>query len=291
VAEALSYVSYAGMQRRLLRSGSVDVPLVPMTGITVAGNAIQNTLPAGIVLAGAYSFRQYRRYGADDILAGWVVVGVTVVSFATLATLAMAGLATGFGSGSALNLVWVILGVAVLALLIVVAVLQRAVWLPTLGRLLRVAERIAHRPPGHVNEVLDRWLERLVAIHPSRSDWVAAVALGFGNWLADLGCLMAAFLAVGADVPWRGLLLAYGAGQLASSLPVTPGGLGVVEGSLTVALVAFGGAEASTVAAVLLYRVLSFWAMLPIGWGAWGGMKLVGRTAVIRHATPKGAAA
>jgi uncharacterized protein (TIRG00374 family) len=92
-------------------------------------------------------------------------------------------------------------------------------------------------------------------------------------------------------VPWRGLLLAYGAGQLASSLPVTPGGLGVVEGSLTVALVAFGGAEASTVAAVLLYRVLSFWAMLPIGWGAWGGMKLVGRTAVIRHPAPKGAAA
>ena len=34
-----------------------------------------------------------------------------------------------------------------------------------------------------------------------------------------------------------------------------------------IALVAYGGAEATTVAAVLVYRLLSFWASLPIGWG------------------------
>ena len=59
------------------------------------------------------------------------------------------------------------------------------------------------------------------------------------------------FLAIHAPIPWKGLLLAYGAGQLAATLPITPGGLGVVEGSITVALVAFGGAETSTAYAVL----------------------------------------
>jgi uncharacterized protein (TIRG00374 family) len=63
-------------------------------------------------------------------------------------------------------------------------------------------------------------------------------------------------------------LLAYGAGQLAANLPVTLGGLGVVEGSLTVALVFYGGAQEATVAAVLLYRIISFWMMLVIGWTA-----------------------
>ena len=53
-------------------------------------------------------------------------------------------------------------------------------------------------------------------------------------------------------------------GSCAANLPITPGGLGVVEGSLTIALVQFGGAEVSTVAAVLLYRILSFWAELPL---------------------------
>ena len=73
---------------------------------------------------------------------------------------------------------------------------------------------------------------------------------------------------MGSLVPWRGLLLAYGAGQLAANLPVTLGGLGVVEGSLTIALVFYGGDQEATVAAVLLYRIISFWMMLAIGWTA-----------------------
>ena len=93
--------------------------------------------------------------------------------------------------------------------------------------------------------------------------------LAMGSWLADAACLVAAFLSVGAGVPWRGLLLAYGAGQLAANLPLTPGGLGVVEGSLSVALVAYGGGEVPTIAAVLLYRIVSFWLFLPVGWTAW----------------------
>jgi hypothetical protein len=68
--------------------------------------------------------------------------------------------------------------------------------------------------------------------------------------------------------------LAYGAGQLATSLPVTPGGLGVVEGSITIALVAFGGAQTTTVDAVLLYRLISFWLGLVVGWALWGELAL-----------------
>ena len=48
-----------------------------------------------------------------------------------------------------------------------------------------------------------------------------------------------------------------------------PGGLGVVEGSLTIALVAYGGQKEATVAAVVLYRLISFWGLLGVGWAAW----------------------
>jgi uncharacterized protein (TIRG00374 family) len=64
---------------------------------------------------------------------------------------------------------------------------------------------------------------------------------------------------------------------LATTLPITPGGLGAVEGSLTVALVTFGGAQASTVAAVLLYRLISFWLVVPVGWVAWSALAVAGR--------------
>ena len=50
----------------------------------------------------------------------------------------------------------------------------------------------------------------------------------------------------------------------------------MVEGSIAVALVTFGGGEASTVAAVLLYRVISFWLVLPLGWGSVSVLALAG---------------
>ncbi|HUJ65880.1 MAG TPA: YbhN family protein, partial [Acidimicrobiales bacterium] len=148
-----------------------------------------------------------------------------------------------------------------------------------LARSLRLSQRVIRRPdPSQTPEaIIGGWLDQVGAISPGRGDWIWAGTMAMSNWIADLGCLTFSFFAVGAGVPWRGLLLAYGAGQLASILPFTPGGLGVVEGSLTVALVTFGGGQDSTVAAVLLYRLISFWLLLPVGWGAWTAMLLAGR--------------
>ena len=39
-----------------------------------------------------------------------------------------------------------------------------------------------------------------------------------------------------------------------------------------IALVTFGGGQISTVAAVLVYRIVSFWGYLPVGWIFWGGL-------------------
>ncbi len=126
-------------------------------------------------------------------------------------------------------------------------------------------------------------------VAPTRLEWAQAVLAGTCSWLSDCACLACAFIAVGAAVPWAGLLLAYCGGQLAVNLPITPGGLGVVEGSLTVALVAFGGGEAPTVAAVLLYRLISFWVPLPIGGVCYLGLLRARRKAVHR-ARPQPAA-
>jgi putative heme transporter len=94
------------------------------------------------------------------------------------------------------------------------------------------------------------------------------------SWVADVAVLAIAFLALNSAPPWTGLLLAYCAGQIAASLPVTPGGIGVVEGSITLALVAFGGAETITLAAVLLYRLIAYWGCLPAGGLAWLALRM-----------------
>ena len=53
-------------------------------------------------------------------------------------------------------------------------------------------------------------------------------------------CLACAIHATGQPVPWHGLLLAYAAGAAVGSTGLTPGGFGLVEATLTAALVGVG---------------------------------------------------
>jgi uncharacterized protein (TIRG00374 family) len=277
LAEGASYVSFAALQQELLSAGEVDVSLLTMTGITLAGNAIQNTLPAGAVLSVGYSFRLFRRYGADDVLSGWVIVAMAAVSLITISALAAVGLGLAASTGSELDLVSSIVGVTAIALLVVIGWSRRIFLLEHCVGLIRLSQRLFHRPKGDAHRVILEVRARLGLVSPARSEWLRATTFAMGNWILDLGCLALSFLAIGSGVPWDGLLLAYAAAQLATNLPITPGGLGVVEGSLTVGLVAFGGGQVSTVAAVLLYRLMNFWAMLPVGWGAWAWLAILAR--------------
>lgn len=280
-AELLSYTALSSLQRRLLRCGKVRIPAGSMLGITLAGSAIQYSFPGGGVIYLAYLFRQFRRWGADDLLAGWVVVAFNIVAFGALALISAAGLALALGLGSTYDLVEVILGIVGVSAILSLLVLERRRLLPHATRAVAVSQRLFHRPHRDrpAAEVVQAWTAELGAVSPSLSVWARALVMGLANWLSDLSCLTLSFFAVGVGVPWRGLLLAYGAGQLASILPITPGGLGAVEGSITIALVTFGGGADSTVAAVLLYRLVSFWMMLPVGWASWGTLALAGRRA------------
>jgi hypothetical protein len=62
------------------------------------------------------------------------------------------------------------------------------------------------------------------------------------------------------------VLLAFGVAQIVASLPLIPGGIGIVEGSLAVILVAYGAKEVPALAVVLVYRLLTFWVVIVVGW-------------------------
>lgn len=72
-----------------------------------------------------------------------------------------------------------------------------------------------------------------------------------------------------AMVGWAQVLSVFALTRLVTALPVTPGGLGVVELALTAGLVVAGGPEAPVVAAVLIYRVLTLFVQVPIGLGCY----------------------
>ncbi len=282
VVEILSVAGFSEMVRTLIRSGGTKMGFKPVFWITMAGNSITNSLPAGPAWASAFAFQQFKKKGADSTLAGWVLVAMVLFSSISLALLSGLGLliselvgAGTFGTGTT---------VLVVVLLSPLAWLAVAFGLHRRARLQRGVEQLLakvlwpiKRDKQAARTQAQGISRRLTSVIPAKWDAVAALTWSLSNWLLDFSCLCLSFLAVGVRIPWSGLLLAYGAGQLAANLPITPGGLGVVEGSLEIAIIAFGGGTASSVAAILIYRIMSFWILLPLGWGSWAGIVLSDR--------------
>ena len=270
VVEFASFVCFAGLQYEFLRCGGLLAPEGALLKMTFASQAITNSFPGGTAFSAVYGFRWFRRFGADDTLAAWSLAGTVVASVVSLALVATAGLALATGEGASLDLIPVIAGVFVITVAIgALFVYERPLALVvTWG--IRGSRKLVGRPRGDLAAEIHRIVQMVTAVRLGRRQVINVMLWGVANWLFDCACFAMMFLAVNAAIPWKGLLLAYGAGQLAATLPFTPGGLGVVEGSITIALVYFGGAsQASTVDAVLMYRVISFWLVLVVGWGLW----------------------
>lgn len=276
-AEVLSYASWGQLQRRLLLAGGVTITRPYSFGISLGAGAIANSLPGGTGFASLYSFRYYRRSGAEIRVAAWTLAATIICTSLALCILASVGVFLAFGQSSNLSLVGVILTVLVLAIIADAVMLQRR-WLYSGIAFAMVSSRRLTRHPRARWDLKVRALEaRLSSIQMGWLSFFDTLVSSLGVWAFDCAALAASFAAVGVHVPWRGLLLTYGASQLAVNLPITPGGLGVVEGTMTIALVAFGGAEHDMVPAVLCYRIVSFWGFLPVGWLGWAVMALVGR--------------
>ena len=276
-AEVVSYGAFMQLQRRLLLAGKVRTRILPMSAITLAGNAMNTSLPGGGAFATVFAYRQVRRRGADEALTTWTLVALTALTALTLALLAVAGLWISGSDGPVAGL-WPLIPLLVaFPVAGVIILLRPRILAATATPPLTWLRRVTGRPRVDPAPVIQRLVARLGAVTPGRGDWAAGFGWALCNWLTDCLCLILAFQAVGADIPWRGLLVAYAAAQVAANLPITPGGLGVVEGSLTIALVAYGGSTASIVAGVLLYRILSFWLPVPLGWLAWIGLRVEAR--------------
>jgi putative heme transporter len=282
--ELISLYAFAAMERLLLGRAGVNLGRARVLGITLGAGAIANSIPAGPAVSSVFSYRQFRRAGADEAIAAWTLIATLTCASLGLMLVSTAGVLIAERQGASLDLIGVTVGVFVVVIVLAVIVWQRVVAVAVASAVLRLCQRLTGRPRGEAAETVRMVLRHLKAVHLDFWDLAGALGWSLANWGFDCGCLICCFLVVGAAVPWRGMLLAYGAAQLASNLPITPGGLGVVEGSLTIALVYYGGLEVSTVAAVVLYRLISFWGYLPVGWLAWGGITYRNRMADRRDA-------
>ncbi|MBB3675117.1 lysylphosphatidylglycerol synthase transmembrane domain-containing protein [Modestobacter versicolor] len=270
VVQLVSMQCLVQQLRVLLRAGGGDVGLAAATSTLYAGNTISASLPfAGAAASTAYTYRRMHALGNSAALVGWALAVSGIASTASLALVLAFGSAMTGSVAGALG-AFVATAAGVLPVLGIVLAFRHA---RTRAGLVRVVSRVARLlgrwvPALRTGPVEEKVEDLLTSLGSFRLRLPAAAGTGvlaLANWVLDAGCLALALVAVGAPVPWQGLVLVWAAGALVSSARLTPGGIGVVEAALASALVASGLPASQAVPAVLVYRLVSLWLLVAIG--------------------------
>jgi putative heme transporter len=243
--------------------------------VTQASTASTYIAPGGVAVGMALSFAMLRAWGFVSAAVG-LAVAVTGVwnQLAMLAfpTIALVLLTFTGDAHTALDTV-AYLGLAIF--LVVIAAFAAALSTPALARKLGdLAARIAswakrlirRKPVAWDGESFVRFRERTNALLERRWHVLTLTTLAghFTVFLVLLTSLRVLDVS-GSEVSAVEAFAAWSLVRLLGSIPITPGGLGVVELGLTTALVGFGGDQVEAVAAVLVYRFLTIVPTLVIG--------------------------
>ena len=237
----------------------------------LAGNAVTNSLPGGDAAGAAVQFGMLTTAGFDTDTAVGALTTFSLLGVGGLLALPIVALPTIL-AGAPISP-----GLAHTALLGIAGFVLFAIFGAVLlytDRPLTVIGRAAQglrnwftrgrRPP---TTGLDKRLltERDTIRTVLGEKWWQAALLTAGRLGFDYGCLLAALRATGASPRPSLVLLAYSAAGIIALFPLTPGGLGIVEASLSGLLILAGVRAGDAFLATLAYRIASYWLPLLAG--------------------------
>ena len=243
--------------------------------VTQTSTAVANTLPGGQAFGLGVAYSMYTSWGfRRSTIASSLVVSGAADLFAKLSmpVIALVALALGGHTNAALVTAAVIgaviLGAGV-SLFALALKSERSAQLVGEG-LSTVASSflrlIGRRPVMAWGDGAARW--RAETVNLLRGRWWKVIGAAFMSHASLFLVLLISLRHVGVsaeEVSWAEALGAFAIARLLTAIPITPGGLGVIELGLTGALVVAGGPEVPVVAAVLIFRALTYLVQIPLG--------------------------
>lgn len=277
--ELASIASYSAITHALLPPAlRLSYPVV--LAIDVIGLGASHVMPGGGASAAALRLRLWARRGLPGPTA--VVVGAVeyvIVVMWLIAVLVIGVLLASPSSGTrppmraalVVAVVTMLLFCGFLAVLIarpdqiVTMTTSAAAWIPFVkpATLERVARSVATQM-------------RLAST--TRDRYPRAALWGLANWILDVASLFLCVSAFGHVPNVGGILATYALVGLLALLPITPGGLGLVEGVAVPTLVSFGVSPTAALLGVLSWRLWAFWVPIPMALMAFAGLATADRT-------------
>src|ERR1700678_2442109 len=275
VVEVVSLFCYAVLTKVLLPPGPKP-SLSRLFRIDLSAAAVAHVIPAGTLGTAALGFRLFTNEGISANDAGVMMaakgLGSTVVLnvllwLSLVISIPLAGFRPIYGTVAILGTL-VLLGVAAL-----VFGVTRGV-----GRASRVLHTLGDKIPGLSGERLEHAIREAARTlsNLGRDKRVLCWALTWAalNWLLDAASLWCFVAAFGRLVNPIELFAAYGIANVAGVLPITPGGLGVVDSIAPLLLVSFGVTRSVATLGVLGWRLVNFWLPIPAGAAAYVSLKV-----------------
>lgn len=244
--------------------------------VQLATRSVTNLVPGGSAAGGTLGFRLFTEAGVAPTAAGFAMATV------------------GLGSAVVLNLIlWTSLLISIpfngFNTIYVSAAIVGVLLLASAGALVyllmegrdraeKILRAIARRIPYVEEDTASRFIHQLAdRLHDlARQPELVrrGVLWASANWLLDAAALWVFLRAFGETLNPINLIVAFGVAGVLAAIPITPGGLGLVETALPTLLVGFGTpADAATIS-VLGWRLVQFWLPIPLGGLAYASLKL-----------------
>ncbi len=244
-----SLLTYVAAGAVYVALAEVPLRLREATIVQLAASFMSKIVPGGIGATGLNA-RYLTKSGLDAAEASALILGQNVIGFVMfivplLLFTAINGQSLGGLFHLHIKLRYVVLGLAV------VVVVGLAI---TLHKKLR----------AKTTSFVTTTISRLRDLASSPQEVVMASIASFSITLFYIGCLFAAAHAVSAPISIVAAIVIYASAMIAKAAVPTPGGLGPVEVAMSIALVGAGIPSGQAFAVVILYRIATFWAPVPL---------------------------
>jgi uncharacterized protein (TIRG00374 family) len=273
--EGLSLFCYALLNRVLL-TPEHRPSISRLFRIDLSAAAVAHVIPAGTVGSAGIGFQLFTAEGVPGTEVGVMMATKGMASTLVLNILLWVALVISIPL-SGFRPVYAsvaLVGAVILALL---AVLVLGV---TRGekRAAQILRAIGERIPGVGGERLERIALQLTAsirsLGTNRRILVQVVLWTSLNWLLDAACLWTFIAAFGHFTNPVGLFAAYGVANVLGAIPLTPGGLGIIDTVTPVLLISFGLTRSVATLGVLGWRLVNFWLPIPVGAASYLSLKV-----------------
>lgn len=272
--ELAAFWAYAKLTQAALTPSHISTP--SLSRIQLATKAVTNVVPGGSAAGSALGYRLLVLSGVDAAGAGFALATAGLGSAVVLNLLLWSTLLVSIPI-SGVNPLYVsvaLAGVFVLgAFGVVVLFLVRGA--EQADRIVRaIARRFSFVDAAVVSAVMRRLGGRIRLLAANRSTLRRLVGWAIVNWLFDAASLWVFLRAFGESVRPDALLVSFCVANVLAAIPITPGGLGVIDFSLTTMLTFFGVPATANALGVQSYRLAAYWLAIPLGSAAYLSLRV-----------------